>query len=37
MTTLTQTSRDLTSFGLGALMSSYVLGFVILCTQYVHG
>ena len=37
MSTLAKNSHDLTSFGLSALMSGYVLGFVVLCAQYIHG
>ena len=36
MSTLQTTTRDLSSLGLGALMSGYVLTFVLLCTQYVR-
>ena len=37
MTTATSNTHDFVSFGLTALMSSYLLGFVVLCTQFVHG
>jgi hypothetical protein len=36
-TTDTQNTHDFFSFGLSALMGSYVFGFVVLCAQYVNG
>lgn len=37
MTTTDKSNHDFFSFGLTALMGSYLFGFVILCTQYVNG
>ena len=36
-TTDSNNTHDFFSFGLTALMGSYVLGFVVLCAQYVIG
>ena len=36
-TTDNQNTHDFFSFGLTALMGSYVFGFVVLCAQYVNG
>lgn len=37
MTTTDNNTHDFFSFGLSALMGSYVFGFVLLCAQYVNG